>query len=146
VLLTFLDPVCTTDCPLIAQEFKAAGTLLGTQARQVELVAIAANPTYYSTPFTRAFTRQEGLAGVPNWLFLTGTLTQLRQLWGQYGIEVQNLPAGAMSAHNDLAFVIDPSGNIRQEFSDDPGPGTASTQSSFAGLLATAARQALSQP
>jgi cytochrome oxidase Cu insertion factor (SCO1/SenC/PrrC family) len=146
VLLTFLDPVCTTDCPLIAQEFKAAGTLLGARARQVELVAIAANPTYYGTPFTQAFTRQEGLAGVPNWLFLTGTRTQLRQLWGQYGIQVENLPAGAMSVHNDLAFVIDPSGTIRQEIIDDPGPGTASTQSSFAGLLATAALQALSQP
>ena len=61
VLLTFLDPVCTTDCPLIAQEFKATGTLLGAQARQVELVAIVANPTYYGTQFTQAFDRQEGL-------------------------------------------------------------------------------------
>jgi cytochrome oxidase Cu insertion factor (SCO1/SenC/PrrC family) len=146
VLLTFLDPVCTTDCPLIAQEFKAAGTLLGTQARQVELVAIAANPIYYGTPFTQAFTRQEGLAGVPDWLFLTGTLAQLRQLWGQYGIVVVNAPAGAMSAHNDVAFVIDRSGTVRQEIITDPGPGTASTQSSFAVLLAAAARQALSQP
>jgi cytochrome oxidase Cu insertion factor (SCO1/SenC/PrrC family) len=145
VLLTFLDPVCTSDCPLIAQEFKAAGTLLGARARQVELVAVAANPTYYGVPFTQAFTRQEGLAADPDWLFLTGTLTQLKHLWGQYGIEVENLPAGAMSAHNDLAFVIDRSGAIRQEISDDPGPGTASTQSSFAGLLAAAARQALSQ-
>ena len=146
VLLTFLDPVCTTDCPLIAQEFKAAGTLLGTQASQVELVAVAANPTYYSTQFTQAFTRQEGLAAVPDWLYLTGTLAQLQRTWEQYGIEVQDLPAGAMSAHNDLAFVIDRSGRIRQELSDDPGPGTASTQSSFAVLLAGDARQALTQP
>ena len=29
VLLTFLDPVCVSDCPLIAQEFRAAGQLLG---------------------------------------------------------------------------------------------------------------------
>ncbi len=28
VLLTFLDPVCTTDCPLIAQEFREADSLL----------------------------------------------------------------------------------------------------------------------
>jgi cytochrome oxidase Cu insertion factor (SCO1/SenC/PrrC family) len=143
VLLTFLDPVCTTDCPLIAQEFKAAGTLLGGQGRQVELVAIAANPTYYGVQFTRAFSQQEGLSGVPNWLYLTGTLAQLKHVWGQYGIDVQNLPAGAMSAHNDLAFVIDRSGQIRQEFSDDPGPGSSSTQSSFAALLAGDARQAL---
>ena len=53
VLLTFLDPVCTTDCPLIAQELKAAGRLLGAQASQVELVAIVANPTYTSAAFTQ---------------------------------------------------------------------------------------------
>ena len=29
VLLTFLDPVCVSDCPLIAQEFRQAGQLLG---------------------------------------------------------------------------------------------------------------------
>jgi hypothetical protein len=58
---------------------------------------------------------------------------------------VQNLPAGAMSAHNDLAFVIDRSGHIRQEISDDPGPGTSSTRSSFAVLLAGDVRQAMSQ-
>jgi cytochrome oxidase Cu insertion factor (SCO1/SenC/PrrC family) len=145
VLLTFLDPVCTTDCPLIAQEFKGAGALLGAQASQVELVAIAANPTYYGTQFTEAFTRQEGLSNVPDWLYLTGTLSQLKHTWGQYGIDVQDLPAGAMSAHNDLAFVIDRSGHIRQEISADPGPGTSSTRSSFAVLLAGDARQAMSQ-
>jgi cytochrome oxidase Cu insertion factor (SCO1/SenC/PrrC family) len=145
VLLTFLDPVCTTDCPLIAQEFKAAGSMLGAQARQTELVAIAANPTYYSTQFTQAFTRQEGLNTVPDWLYLTGTLAQLRNAWNQYGIDVENLPAGAMAAHNDLAFVIDRSGILREEISADPGPGTTSTTSSFAALFAGDVRQALSQ-
>jgi cytochrome oxidase Cu insertion factor (SCO1/SenC/PrrC family) len=145
VLLTFLDPVCTTDCPLIAQEFKYAGTLLGAQDRQVELVAIAANPTYYSTRFTQAFTAQEGLNTVPNWEYLTGPLPELQQLWNQYGVTVEDLPAGAMSAHNDIAIVIDRSGAIRQELDADPGPGTTSTQSSWAALLAADARQALSQ-
>jgi hypothetical protein len=28
VLMTFLDPVCTTDCPIIAQEFKQAGQMV----------------------------------------------------------------------------------------------------------------------
>ncbi|HLK01500.1 MAG TPA: redoxin domain-containing protein [Streptosporangiaceae bacterium] len=34
VLLTFLDTVCTTDCPIIGAEFKQAGQLLGADARQ----------------------------------------------------------------------------------------------------------------
>ena len=143
VLLTFLDPVCTTDCPIIAQELRAADAMLGAKAGSTELVAVVANPTYTSTAFTAAFTRQEGLSQVPNWLYLTGSLSQLVPVWHQYGIEVQNLPAGAMSAHNDLAFVISATGRLRQEISDDPGPGTAATRSSFAGLLANSVRQVM---
>jgi cytochrome oxidase Cu insertion factor (SCO1/SenC/PrrC family) len=146
VLMTFLDPVCTTDCPIIAQEFKQTGELLGAKDADVDLVAVVANPTYRSATFTQAFDRQEGLAAVPNWLYLTGTLSQLGAVWRQYGVTVQDLPAGAMSAHNDLAVVIDRSGHIREEVGADPGPGTTSTQSSFAVLLGQYARQALGSP
>ncbi len=146
VLMTFLDPVCSTDCPLIAQEFKQTWQLLGAQNSSVELVAVVANPTYRSTVFTRAFDRQEGLATVPNWRYLTGSLSQLSAVWQHYGITVENLPAGAMSAHNDVAVIIDPSGNIREDLSDDPGPGTSSTKSSFSVLLSQYARQALGHP
>jgi cytochrome oxidase Cu insertion factor (SCO1/SenC/PrrC family) len=143
VLMTFLDPVCTSDCPIIAQEFKQAGQMLGAQAGLVELVAVVANPTYRSTAVTQAFDRQEGLTTVPNWLYLTGSLSQLGEVWRHYGVTVQNLPAGAMSAHNDLAVIIDPAGRIRQEMDADPGPGTSGTQSSFSVLLSQYARQAL---
>lgn len=143
VLLAFLDPVCTTDCPIIAQEMRSADTLLGAKASQTELVAVVANPTYLSTAFTAAFTRQEGLSQLPNWLYLTGSLSQLEAVWQRYGVEVQNLPAGAMSAHNDIAYVISRAGQLRQELSDDPGPGTSATISSFAVLLADSVRQAM---
>ena len=120
--MTFLDPVCTTDCPLIAQEFRQTGQLLGAQDKNVELVAIVANPTYRSTAFTRAFDRQEGLTTVPNWRYLTGSLSQLSAVWRQYGVTVENLPAGAMSAHNDLAVVIDPAGQHPRGGGRRPGP------------------------
>src|SRR5580698_6178815 len=122
VLMTFLDPVCTSDCPLIGEEFKETGVLLGSQDKNVDLVAIVANPTYRSVAFTRAFDREDGLTSVPNWLYLTGSLSALSQVWRDYGVSVQNLPAGAMSAHNDLAIVIDKNGNIREEVGADPGP------------------------
>jgi cytochrome oxidase Cu insertion factor (SCO1/SenC/PrrC family) len=143
VLMTFLDPVCTTDCPIIAQEFKQTGELLGAKDKDVDLVAIVANPTYRSATFTQAFDRQEGLAGVPNWQYLTGSVSQLGAVWRGYGVSVTDLPAGAMAAHNDLAIVIDGAGNIREEVGADPGPATTSTQSSFSVLLSQYARQAL---
>jgi cytochrome oxidase Cu insertion factor (SCO1/SenC/PrrC family) len=145
VLLTFLDPVCTSDCPLIAQEFRQAGQLLSAESRHVELVAIVANPVNYQLGYTRAFDRQERLAGVPNWLYLTGTLPRLRQVWRAYGIAAQVAPAGSMIVHNDVAYVIDQAGHVRQEMDFDPGPGTASTRSSFAAELTDAAQQLLRQ-
>jgi cytochrome oxidase Cu insertion factor (SCO1/SenC/PrrC family) len=143
VLLTFLDPVCTSDCPLIAQEFRAADRLLSRQSRQVELVAIVANPVDYSVAYTRAFDSQEGLARLPNWLFLTGSPAQLRQVWSNYGVAAEVLPAGGMIEHGDLAYVIDAAGHTRFELNFDPGPGTASSESSFAAELSSAAQQVL---
>jgi cytochrome oxidase Cu insertion factor (SCO1/SenC/PrrC family) len=143
VLLTFLDPVCVTDCPLEAQEFREAGLLLGADASKVELVAVNLNPLYSGVSYTQAFDRQERLSGTRNWLFLTGSPAQLRPVWRHYGVASQTLPGGAMVGHSDIAFVIDPSGKMREELNFDPGPGTSATKSSFASELATAARQAL---
>jgi cytochrome oxidase Cu insertion factor (SCO1/SenC/PrrC family) len=143
VLLTFLDPVCTTDCPLIAQEFRQAGQLMGTESRKVELVAIVANPVYHQVTDVQAFDRNEALGQVPNWLFLTGTVPQLRKVWAEYGVAAEILPAGAMIGHSEIAYVIDQDGHVREELNAAAGPGTAATKSSFAVLLADGLRQAL---
>jgi len=144
VLLTFLDDTCSVDCPLIAQEFRAAGQLLGADARHVELVAINYNPLYTQVSYIQAFNRQEGLATVPNWLFLTGTRAQLGQVWRRYGAApAEILPAGSMIGHGDYAFVIDQAGHLRRELGFDTGPGTQATKSSFAAELTDAAQQLL---
>ncbi len=144
VLLTFLDDTCTTDCPLIAQEFRQAGQLLGADSRHVELVAVNYNPVNTQVSYIQAFDRQEGLTAVPNWLYLTGTPGQLQQVWRHYGVgPPEILPAGSMIGHGDYAFVIDQDGHVRQEMNFDTGPGTQATKSSFAAELTDAARQLL---
>ena len=143
VLLTFLDPVCTSDCPLIAQEFREADQQLGSSSRHVELVAIVANPVYHSVTDTRAFDSEEGLNKLPNWLYLTGSLAQLQQAWKRYAIAAQILPAGGMIGHSDVAYVIDAQGRTRAELNFDPGPGTASTEASFAAELVATAHQVM---
>jgi cytochrome oxidase Cu insertion factor (SCO1/SenC/PrrC family) len=144
VLLTFLDDTCSVDCPLIAQEFRQAGQLMSADTRQVELVAINYNPLYTQVSYIQAFDRQEGLVGVPNWLYLTGTPAQLQQVWQHYAVpQPIILPAGSMVGHGDYAFVIDQSGRMRQELDFDTGPGTQATKSSFAAELTDAAQQLL---
>jgi cytochrome oxidase Cu insertion factor (SCO1/SenC/PrrC family) len=143
VAITLLDDVCTTDCPVIAQEFRQADQMLGAKSHGVELVAIVANPLYRSVAYTRAFDTQERLATMPNWLFLTGTLPQLQQTWKNYAIAAEIAPAGGMILHNDVAYVIDANGRTRTELNLDPGPGTASTKSSFAVELSAAAEHVM---
>jgi cytochrome oxidase Cu insertion factor (SCO1/SenC/PrrC family) len=143
VLLTFLDPVCTSDCPLIAQEFRQADQVLGARASHVELVAIVANPLYRSVDYTQAFDRQELLTGLPNWLFLTGSLPQLTHAWKGYYVTAQLNGPGAMALHPDIAYVINADGVARTELNMDPGPGSASSESSFAVELADAAEHAM---
>jgi cytochrome oxidase Cu insertion factor (SCO1/SenC/PrrC family) len=142
VLLTFLDPVCTSDCPLIAQEFRDADQILGAKSRDVEMVAVVANPVYHTLAYTRAFDQQEHMT-MPNWLYLTGSVAQLQQVWKSYAIAAQILAAGGMIAHSDVAYVIDAAGNIRRELDIDPGPGTQTTRSSFAAELAGEAQQVI---
>jgi cytochrome oxidase Cu insertion factor (SCO1/SenC/PrrC family) len=147
VLLTFLDDTCSVDCPLIAQEFRLAGQLLSADSGRVELVAVNYNPLYTQVSYIQAFDRQEGLDGIRNWQYLTGTRAQLQQVWRNYGVApAAILPAGSMVGHGDYAFVIDQAGHMRQEMGFDTGPGTQATKSSFAAELADAARQLLTQP
>ena len=143
VLLGFFDPVCTTDCPLMGAEFRQASQLLRGDAGKVELVGGVLSPSYRSVAVMRAFDQQEGLNEVPNWKYLTGSVSQLTHVWQSYGMTAEDLPAGAMTLHNDVTFVIDQNGRVRYEIDSDPGPGTAATESSYAVLFANAVRQVL---
>ncbi len=136
IALTFLDPVCVSDCPVIAQEFRETDQQLGADSRGVDFIAVDANPLYLTTAYLVAFDRQEHLDSIGNWLYLTGTLAQLQKVWNAYGIEVDYSPGGAMIAHSEYAYVIDAGGHSRYLLSTDPGPGTEATSSSFTGTLA----------
>jgi len=142
VAMTFLDPVCTTDCPVIAQEFKTANRILGSSASQVRFVAIAANPQYHSVAALDDFDRQEGLASQSNWLYLTDSTSTLASVLNSYGVAVENGVAGSMTIHADLSYVIDPRGVIRWIVNSDPGSGSAD-QASFSNLLVSEIEQVM---
>jgi cytochrome oxidase Cu insertion factor (SCO1/SenC/PrrC family) len=143
IALTFLDPVCTSDCPVIAQEFRAASKLLGSESGHVALVAIDANPRYISRDFLAAFDQQEGLEHVANWEYLTGSLPTLENVWRSFAVEVAYENGGAMIDHSDVVYVIDPDGHTREVLDADPGPATQATGSSFAQTLANGIKSAL---
>lgn len=110
VLLTFLDPVCYSDCPIISAEMKQADKLLGKYSSQVQMVAIDANPVFHSVQDVRRFDQQEGLDQLPNWTYLTSpNLQTLKQVWGSFG-EYVSVPRLGMVVHADNLYFISPSG------------------------------------
>ena len=137
IALTFLDPVCVSDCPLIAQELRAADQMMGAAAHRVEFVAVVANPLYRSRAYLAAFDQQEGLEHLANWDYLTGSAPELLRVWNSFGVQVAYAPGGSMIAHNDIVYVIDPAGRTRYVLDADPGPGTAASRSSFAVVLSS---------
>jgi cytochrome oxidase Cu insertion factor (SCO1/SenC/PrrC family) len=141
--VTFLDPVCTSDCPIIAQEFRSAGRMLGADSQQVELIAIDANPRYTGRAYLTAFDQQEGLVSVPNWEYLTGPLPVLEHVWASFAVEVAYANGGAMIDHSDVVYIIDPAGRTREVLNSDPGPATGATGSAFAQTLSRGLKSAL---
>ena len=92
VALTFLDPVCTSDCPLIAQEFRQTDQQPRRTAPQRRFRRRRGQPVYRSLAYTSAFDRQEDLTGLSNWYFLTGSVPQLSAAWSSYGVQVRDRP------------------------------------------------------
>jgi len=128
-LLTFLDPACWTDCPLLAAQMKAVRVAFSASA-PLDLVAVAANPARESLAEVRHFIAQHNLGGVPHFSFVTGPLPAMQKVWKSWGMSVENVKGSAMSVHSDYFFIIDPHGNVRWVIPDDPLNGQSTTQRS----------------
>lgn len=131
-VLTFLDPVCSDDCPLIANQLAAANRALGELAGQVQIVAIDSNPVFTTVADVQAFTRSHGLADLPNWHFLAGPGPTLQDLITRYGIVVQ-VPTVGMIEHDGGVYFIGADGRTTSYLADgaaaDLTTGYASTVS-----------------
>jgi len=111
VLLTFVDSTCTTICPLTAQLMWRARQDVGT-AIPVQLLAVNANPRSTSVSAVRRWSARHRM--LRRWLFLTGSVQQLRSVWRGYGIEAKVVHGDV--DHTAVIYVIDPAGRVRAAF------------------------------
>jgi cytochrome oxidase Cu insertion factor (SCO1/SenC/PrrC family) len=138
-LLTFLDPVCWTDCPLLANQLAQVRSQLASNA-DLDIVAVAANPYHESLADVRHFIAIHDLSGVKNFYFVTGTRAKTSAVWSAYGVGVSATPADVMSIHEDLMFIVSSKGKLKWIIPDDPLSTESLTASSVAeikDLLAT---------
>ncbi|HWD95580.1 MAG TPA: SCO family protein, partial [Acidimicrobiales bacterium] len=133
-VLTFLDPVCYTDCPLIAAQLKQVRSELPANAK-INIVAVAANPLHQTLANVRHFIKIHYLSDVKNFYFVTGTKAQTSPVWHSYGISVTNEPGKVMSIHSDYVFVINGQDRLKWILADDPLKNVAGQESTEAELI-----------
>jgi protein SCO1/2 len=111
VVVTFVDPLCTTFCPLEAAVInEALAQLPG--PRRPEVIAVSVNPPVRSGATLRKESRR--FRWLPQWRWATGTKTQLAPVWTSY--EIQVLPTKGDITHTEAAYLIDKSGHQRALF------------------------------
>ena len=125
VVMSFIDPVCISDCPVEAQEMAAAASKLGNPSN-VAFVAVNANPIYRSVSSIQTFNETEGLSKVPGWMFLTGTPAELARVWNSYGVQVELSKNGSMVTHAEPIYVISPDGRMYSTWTVQTGSGAGS--------------------
>ncbi len=136
-LLTFLDPRCYTDCPLLANQLAQVRSQLSANAT-LDIVAVAANPYHESLADIRTFMSKHGLNGVKDFYFVTGSRTETSSVWHAYGVSVVMKPTDTMSVHSDFMFIVSAKGRLHWVIPDDPlasSSGTSSAVSELKSLL-----------
>jgi cytochrome oxidase Cu insertion factor (SCO1/SenC/PrrC family) len=115
--VTFLDPVCSDDCPTIANQLAEADRRLGRLAGKMQIVAIDSNPLFTHVADVRAFTTSHGLGDLANWHFLAGPGPVLQDLLASYGVQVQ-VPTVGMIEHDSGIYFVGPDACTRSYLSD----------------------------
>jgi cytochrome oxidase Cu insertion factor (SCO1/SenC/PrrC family) len=139
VLLTFLDPVCSDECPVIANQLASVSDELGSLAARLEIVAIDTNPVFHNVADVAAFTQSHGLDGLTNWHFLAGSPPDVQSVLRQYGIGVE-VPSVGMISHSEGIFFLSTTGTRVAYLGDGANP---DLNTSYSSVIAGQIRQQL---
>lgn len=119
VIVTFIDPVCRSLCPLEAKQLNSAVTAMP-RTRRPAIVAISVNPWAQSRAIFRQDERKWRL--VPGWQWAAGRYRQLARVWKRYDVGVLDRKTVVDGhtvhdvSHTEAAYLIDASGHERALF------------------------------
>ena len=107
-----MDSRCSTICPLTTTSLVEAVRLMRAAGKHVQLLGINANPKATAVSDVRAYTTAHAMTR--SWDFLTGTLSQLGQVWKDYHVYVQAIRGNI--DHEPAVYLIRPDGREQSVF------------------------------
>jgi protein SCO1/2 len=109
VVLDFIYTTCTDVCPPFTANFARLQRQLNPEHKSdVIFVSITTDPEIDSPKIFKAYAQRYG-ADLGNWAFLTGTETQLKEVWRGFGIRVIRKGRGLVQ-HDSVTTLIDRQG------------------------------------
>jgi protein SCO1 len=111
VVLNFIFTTCTDVCPLFTANLAQLQRTLKDQTGNVFFVSITTDPEVDSPKVLKSYAQRYG-ADFQNWVFLTGSEAQLKQVWNGFGVRVIKKGRGLVQ-HTSLTTVIDRQGTRR---------------------------------
>ena len=119
VLLFFGFTNCPDVCPITMANLKQAVSQLGADASQAQVVFITVDPERDTEAVTQDYASQFD----PAFLGLSGSMSELDQVWNDYGVYRELGPKDANGnyevTHTARVTVIDLQGNLRLSFTAD---------------------------
>jgi cytochrome oxidase Cu insertion factor (SCO1/SenC/PrrC family) len=119
LIVTFIDPVCRSLCPLEAKQLNAV-VMASPKAQRPAIVAISVNPWMQSHSIFRQDGRKWRL--VHGWHWAAGGYRQLAPVWKRYDVGVLDRKTVVDGhtihdvSHTEAAYLIDASGHERALF------------------------------
>ena len=113
VLVTFIYTQCPDVCPLIVGNFRAAQSDLGQRAKDMQIIAVSADPKGDSPRAVSDFLRARGMTGRME--YLLGSRPQLEKVWSDWGVVSRASPKKNdpdFVEHSALVYGISASGKV----------------------------------
>lgn len=115
IVLNFIFTTCTDVCPLFTAHLaELQRALKNESAGNLFLVSITTDPEVDSPKVLKSYAQRYG-ADFQNWAFLTGSESQLKQVWKDFDVRVVKKGRGLVQ-HTSLTTVIDRQGIRRFNF------------------------------
>ena len=129
VVLTFLYTHCPDVCPLTAEKLHTVMQNLGSNAKNVAVLAVSLDPKGDTPASVLNFSQVHRMLNY--WHYLMGTQTQLSPVWTFYGLSALPVTPTTTSpgtvSHNTALYVIDKQGRERVLLPDDFTPAQLTT-------------------
>ena len=118
VLVTFIFTTCPDVCPLLTANFAAIQRAVDEKKfKNYLLLSITTDPER-DTPATMKDYAQRFKADLRHWAFLTGTRSELTQVWKAFGVNVVKNESGQVQ-HTTFTTLVDRRGNRRVDYYGD---------------------------